>query len=90
LEIKKELKIDGTNTSKNYKVSRLDWREKKQKTKTLHTEEEVQLPKLEEVRMALQFLNNNTAIEVDKIPAEILYKIGGGGCSSGNQSEYSY
>jgi hypothetical protein len=29
------------NTHKNYKVSRLDWREKKQKSKILHTEEEV-------------------------------------------------
>ena len=38
MEIKKELKIDGTNISKNCKVSRLDRRErKKQKFKILHT-----------------------------------------------------
>jgi len=71
LEIKKELKIDERNTSKNCKICRLDWREKKQKSKMLHTEEEVKLPKLEEVRMALQSLNNNTALNVDRIPEEI-------------------
>ena len=46
-------------------------RGKKQKSKILHTEEEVKLSKLEEVRLALQFLKNNTALHVDRI--------GGGG-----------
>jgi hypothetical protein len=67
--MKRELQIDGTNTSKNYKISRLGWREKMQKSKILHIGEEVKLPELEEVRMALQFLNNNTAPDVDRIPA---------------------